>query len=103
VKSESSVLRDFSVDSRVWLLSGVALIIGIGATFLSVLLLRLIALSTNLFYYHRFSSLSVSPASSSQGYWIVIVPATGGLLVGLMARIKILRPKSLPRGVSDQG
>jgi CIC family chloride channel protein len=86
VKSESSVLRDFTVDSRVWLLSGVALIIGIGATFLAVLLLRLIALSTNLFYYHRFSSASVSPAGSSHGPWIVIVPVVGGLLVGLMAR-----------------
>jgi H+/Cl- antiporter ClcA len=74
------------VGRRVWLLSGFALIIGIGATFLAVLLLRLIALSTNLFYYHRFSSLSVSPAGSSQGHWIAIVPVTGGLLVGLMAR-----------------
>ena len=34
MKSESSVLRDFTVDSRVWLLSGVALVIGVGATFL---------------------------------------------------------------------
>ncbi len=32
VESESSALRDFTVDGRVWLLSGVALIIGIGAT-----------------------------------------------------------------------
>jgi chloride channel protein, CIC family len=86
VKSESSVLRDFTVDRRVWLLSGVALIIGIGATFLAVLLLRLIAVATNLFYYHRFSSTSVSPAGSSLGHWMVIVPVMGGLLVGLMAR-----------------
>jgi chloride channel protein, CIC family len=86
VESESSVLRDFTVDGRVWLLSAVALIIGIGATLLAVLLLRLIALATNLFYYHRFSSTSVSPAGSSLGHWMVIVPVMGGLLVGLMAR-----------------
>jgi chloride channel protein, CIC family len=86
VESEFSVLRDFTVDRRVWLLSGVALIIGIGATFLAVLLLRLIAVATNLFYYHRFSSTSVSPAGSSLGQWMVIVPVMGGLLVGLMAR-----------------
>jgi chloride channel protein, CIC family len=86
LNSESSVLRDFTVDRRVWLLSGVALIIGTGAAFLAVLLLRLIALSTNLFYYHRFSSVSVSPAGSSLGYWMVIVPVIGGLLVGVMAR-----------------
>ncbi len=86
MKSESSVLRDFTVDSRVWLLSGIALMVGVGATFLAVLLLRLIALSTNLFYYHRFSMVSVSPAGSSLGRWMVLVPVTGGLLVGLMAR-----------------
>jgi len=68
------------------LLSGVALIIGIGATFLAVLLLRLIALATNLFYYQRLSSVSVSPAGSSLGSWTVLVPIIGGLLVGIMAR-----------------
>jgi H+/Cl- antiporter ClcA len=70
----------------VWLLSSVALVIGVGATFLAVALLRLIAISTNLFYYHRFSSVSVSPAGSSLGYWMVLVPVIGGLLVGVMAR-----------------
>jgi chloride channel protein, CIC family len=86
MKSESSVLRDFTVDGRVWLLSGVALVIGVGATFLAVLLLRLIAISTNLFYYHRFSSVYVSPAGSPLGHWMVVVPVLGGVIVGLMAR-----------------
>jgi H+/Cl- antiporter ClcA len=86
MKSESSVLRDFTVDSRVWLLSAVSLIIGIGATFLAVVLLRLIAVATNLFYYHRLSAISVTPAGSPLGPWMVIVPVIGGLLVGWMAR-----------------
>jgi CIC family chloride channel protein len=86
VKSESSALRDFTVDRRVWLLSAVALGIGVGATFLAVVLLRLIALSTNLFYYHRFSLLPVSPAGSPLGHWMILVPVAGGLLVGLIAR-----------------
>ena len=86
MKSESSVLRDFTVDKRVWLLSGVAFIIGMGATFLAVLLLRMIALATNLFYYHRVSLVSVSPAGSSLGHWMVVIPVIGGLIVGFMAR-----------------
>src|SRR5580692_8832097 len=86
MKAESSALRDFTVDRRVWLLSSVALVIGIGATFLAVALLRLIAISTNLFYYHRFSSVTVSPAGSSLGHWMIFIPVIGGLLVGLMAR-----------------
>ncbi len=52
MKSEPSALRDFTVDRRVWLLSSVSIGIGISATGLAVLLMRLIALSTNFFYYH---------------------------------------------------
>lgn len=86
MKSEPSILRDFTVDKRVWLLSGVSIGIGICATLLAVLLLRCIALSTNIFYYHRFSTTGVSPAGSPLGHWMVVVPVVGGLLVGLMAR-----------------
>src|SRR5271168_4834588 len=86
MKAESSALRDFTVDKRVWLLSAVAFVIGVGATLLAAALLRLIALSTNLFYYHRFSIAAVSPAGSPLGHWMVVVPVVGGVLVGLMAR-----------------
>jgi CIC family chloride channel protein len=86
MKSEPSALRDFTVDRRVWLLSGVSIGIGVCATALAVLLLRCIALSTNLFYYHRFSLAPVTPAGSPLGYWMVVVPVIGGLIVGLMAR-----------------
>ncbi len=86
MQSESSILRDFTVDKRVWLLSGVAVGIGLCATLLAVFLLRLIAFSTNIFYFHRFSFAPVSPAASPLGHWMLIVPVVGGLLVGLMAR-----------------
>jgi CIC family chloride channel protein len=86
VKSEPSILRDFTVDKRVWLISSVSIGIGICATLLAVFLLRCIAFSTNLFYYHRFSLAQVSPAGSPLGYWMVLVPVIGGLLVGTMAR-----------------
>lgn len=83
---QRSALRDFTVDSRVWLLSGVAIGIGVCATILAVLLLHLIAISTNVFYYHRLSAASVSPAGSPLGHWMIIVPIVGGLIVGVMAR-----------------
>ena len=86
MKSKPSPLRDFTVNRRVWLLTGVALIIGIGAAALAVLLLRAIALMTNLFYYHRLSLATVRPAGSPLSPWIMpLVPVVGGLLVGLMA------------------
>jgi chloride channel protein, CIC family len=86
LRSEPSALRDFTVDGRVWLLSAVSIVIGVCATGLAFLLLRCIALSTNLFYYHRFSFANVRPAGSPLGYWMVVVPVLGGLIVGVMAR-----------------
>ncbi len=86
MKSRPSALRDFTVDRRVWLLTVVALFIGAGAAGLAVLLLRAIALATNLFYYHRLSLALVGPAGSSLSPWIMpLVPVLGGLLVGLIA------------------
>jgi H+/Cl- antiporter ClcA len=86
MRSQPSALRDFTVNRRVWLLSGVALFIGTGAAALAVLLLRAIALMTNLFYYHRLSLAMVGPAGSPFSPWIMpLVPVVGGLLVGFIA------------------
>ncbi len=86
MKSRPSVLRDFTVDRRTWMLAAVAAVIGVGGAALAVLLLRLIAVATNIFYYHRLSLALVGPAGSPQPKLLLIfVPAVGGLIVGLMA------------------
>ncbi len=86
MRSRPSALRDFTVDRRVWLLTAVALFIGAGAAGLAVLLLRAIALATNLFYYHRLSLALVGPAGSPLSRWIMpLIPVLGGLLVGFIA------------------
>src|SRR5215831_12828951 len=86
MNSHPSALRDFTVDRRVWLLSAIAIIIGTGGAILAVLLLKAIALATNLFYFHRFSFASVRPADSPLGHLMLFVPVIGGLIVGVMAR-----------------
>ncbi len=87
MKSRPSALRDFTVDRRVWLLTSVAVVIGAGASVLAVLLLRAIALATNIFYYHRLAFALVGPAGSPLPRWLMLfVPVAGGLIVGLMAR-----------------
>jgi CIC family chloride channel protein len=86
MRSRPSALRDFTVDHRVWGLTGVALVIGTGAAALAVILLRAIACATNIFYYHRLSLAMVGPAESSLSPWLMaLVPVVGGILVGLMA------------------
>jgi H+/Cl- antiporter ClcA len=86
MRSRPSALRDFTVDRRTWLLSSVALVIGTGAAGLAVLLLRAMALATNIFYYHRVSFAMVGPAGSTEPHWVLLlIPVVGGLIVGLMA------------------
>lgn len=87
MRSRPSALRDFTVDRRTWLLSAVALIIGTGGAALAVVLLRLIALATNIFYYHRLSLAMVGPAGSNEPHFMMLLaPVVGGVIVGYMAR-----------------
>lgn len=86
MKSRPSALRDFTVDRRVLLLTGVAALIGVGGAALAVILLRAIALATNIFYYHRLSLAMVGPAGSTEAAWVrLLVPVVGGIIVGFMA------------------
>ena len=86
MNSNPSALRDFTVDRRVWLLTAVAAVIGAGAAGLAVFLLRAIAFTTNIFYYHRISLAMVDPAGSNlPPLLMILVPVVGGVIVGLMA------------------
>ena len=79
-------LGDFTTGSRVIPLSIAAIGIGVLSTFVAWALLRLIALFTNAFYYGRASTVFLSPAGNHLGWFSVLVPIWGGLIVGFMAR-----------------
>ncbi|MCI4323663.1 MAG: chloride channel protein [Thermoplasmata archaeon] len=82
-----SNLSDFTtVDRRTLLLAGVAAGIGVVAALIAALLLGLIGLFTNLFYYGRLSWSFASPAGNSLGLLAIAVPVLGGLIIGAMAR-----------------
>jgi CIC family chloride channel protein len=80
------VLGDFTTTSRMLPISGLALAIGVLAAFVALALLRLIGLFTNLFYYGRWNAALVSPAGNHLGYFSVLVPIAGALIIGFMAR-----------------
>jgi CIC family chloride channel protein len=79
-------LADFSTDRRVLLLSGMAAAVGAFSSYVAAALLWLVALITNLAFYHRFSSLPAIPQGHHLGYWVITVPVVGALIIGLMAR-----------------
>jgi len=79
-------LGDFSTTLRVLPISALAVGIGVLCAYVALALLRLIGLFTNLFYYGHWGGALVSPAGNHLGWYAVLVPVGGGLIVGLMAR-----------------
>ncbi len=79
-------LGDFTTTPRVLMVGMMAIAIGLVSALLAKGLLALIALATNLFFFGRFSSANVSPADAHLGAFVLVVPALGGLIIGLMAR-----------------
>ena len=79
-------LGDFTITPRVVWIASLAVGIGLVSAFIALGLLRLIGLFTNLFFFQRWSSALVSPAANRLGYWEVLVPVAGALIIGVMAR-----------------
>jgi H+/Cl- antiporter ClcA len=78
--------RSTLVDRRVLRITAVAIVLGAAAALIAMILKSLIGLVTNLAFYGTFSTAFSSPADNHLGWWVVLVPVVGGLLVGAMAR-----------------
>ncbi len=68
------------------LISAMATGIGLISAFVALGLLKLIGLFTNLFFFGRWSAALVSPAGNHLGWWEILVPVVGALIIGIMAR-----------------
>jgi H+/Cl- antiporter ClcA/predicted transcriptional regulator len=85
--SAASDLGDFTTSRRVLRISVLAVIIGLASAGIAFILLKLIALFTNLFFFQTLSfSGDTTPSDSTLGGLIVLVPVIGGLIIGAMAR-----------------
>ncbi|HVW10382.1 MAG TPA: chloride channel protein, partial [Bryobacteraceae bacterium] len=80
-------LSDFTTTIRVIPIALTAIVIGFVTAYVAWALLRLIGFFTNLFYYGRTNSTAlISPAGNHLGWWAVLIPVAGGLVIGVMAR-----------------
>ncbi len=84
------------VSHRVVLISALAIVLGAIAAGVAQVLLLLINLFTDIFFYGRVSDVIgplapqhtgiLSPAHNQLGLWVIVIPAIGGLIAGVMAR-----------------
>ena len=77
---------DFTQDKRILLLSCMAILIGVMSTFVAAALVWLISVISNFAFYQIYDTVLRSPKYHHLGYYVVLVPVIGGLIVGLIAR-----------------
>lgn len=96
-------LGDFTTTWRVIPISGLAIVIGVVSAYVALGLLRLIGFFTHLFFYGEVQDSLVSPAGHHLGYWVILIPVIGGLIVGFMARFgsERIRGHGIPEAIES--
>jgi len=92
-----------TMDRRDAIVTAYALALGVVAFGAAELLVRTIALVTNLAFYQRVSTDSVGPAGNHLGWLVVAVPVVGGIIVGIMARFgsRAIRGHGIPEAMEQ--
>jgi H+/Cl- antiporter ClcA len=88
---------------RLLYISALAVGIAMMVSLIAKLLVYLINLVTNLSFHHTFSIAPSSPMNHGYGIWVILVPAIGGFIVGLMALYgsKAIRGHGIPEAMEQ--
>jgi len=88
---------------RILRISVLSVCVAIAICFIAKFLILLIDVVTNISFYGKFSLESNGPANNHLGLWVILVPAIGGLAVGLMALYgsKAIRGHGIPEAMEQ--
>jgi chloride channel protein, CIC family len=105
---ETIIQQDFTTSApgnkkRLLFISALAVFIGICISVIAKLLVYLINFVTNISFHHQFSFVHSNPAPNDYGLWVMIIPAIGGVIVGLMALYgsKAIRGHGIPEAMEQ--
>lgn len=84
-------------------ISLISVLVAVLISFIAKLLIYLIDLVTNVSFFGIFDTAFRSPADHQLGLWVIIVPAIGGALVGIMALYgsKAIRGHGIPEAMEQ--
>ncbi len=93
----------FILKTRLIYISALSIIVAVAISIIARLLIYLINLITNISFYGLFDFSFHSPANNHLGAWVIIMPAIGGVLVGLMALYgsKAIRGHGIPEAMEQ--
>lgn len=89
--------------TRIITIAALAILIGVCISFIAKVLVLLINLVTNISFYGNFSLAHSTPLNNSLGIFVIIIPALGGIIVGLMALYgtKAIRGHGIPEAMEQ--
>lgn len=73
-----------ALEPQVVKICGIALLVGLIGGLVAQGLLELIYFFTNIFFYGKLSFAVTYPAHNHLGWWVILIPPIGGLLVGVL-------------------
>lgn len=84
-------------------ISIMAVAVAISISLVAKFLMHLIYLITNITFYGTFSLADVPPSGNTLGWWVVLIPTLGGVIVGLMALYgsKAIRGHGIPEAMEQ--
>ncbi len=88
---------------RLFTIAGMAIVVAVAISFIAKFLVYLIYFITNISFYGKLSIAYMSPSNNQLGLWVIIVPAIGGVIVGLMALYgsKAIRGHGIPEAMEQ--
>jgi len=89
--------------SRLLRISALSILVAAAISLVAKFLITLINIVTNLSFFGTLAIAYHSPAGNHLGLWVIIVPAIGGVLVGLMALYgsKAIRGHGIPEAMEQ--
>lgn len=102
-EAEPGGKRNFYLKSRILKISALAVAVAAAISFIARFLVYLINLVTNISFFGQFTGRFHSPADNHLGLWVIVIPAIGGLVVGLMALYgsKAIRGHGIPEAMEQ--
>jgi H+/Cl- antiporter ClcA len=91
------------MDRRDAFIGLMAIVLGLASVGVAEVLIRSIALVTNVSFYGKWSMDYISPAGNRLGYMVIAVPVIGGIIVGIMARYgsRAIRGHGIPEAMEQ--
>lgn len=103
VENENIHLLGTRNKKRIFTISALSILVAIVVSFIAKVLVGLINLITNIAFHGAISVAYSSPAHHSLGWFVIIIPVIGGVIVGLMALYgsKAIRGHGIPEAMEQ--